>query len=56
MPGQAPDNRERGIALLMVIWIFMVLSVLSAQFSRAMRDDAVATQNLAEETDSEGED
>ena len=54
MPGQAPDNRERGIALLMVIWIFMVLSVLSAQFSRAMRDDAVATQNLAEEIQARG--
>jgi general secretion pathway protein K len=54
MPGQAPDDRERGIALLMVIWIFMVLSVLSAQFSRAMRDDAVATQNLAEEIQARG--
>jgi hypothetical protein len=28
---------ERGIALLMVIWIFMVLSVLSAEFSRHAR-------------------
>lgn len=45
---------ERGIALLMVIWIFMVLSVLSAEFSRAMRDDAIATQNLAEEVQARG--
>ena len=45
---------ERGIALLMVIWIFMVLSVLSAEFSRAMRDDAIATQNLAEEIQARG--
>jgi general secretion pathway protein K len=45
---------QRGIALLMVIWIFMVLSVLSAEFSRAMRDDAVATQNLAEEVQARG--
>jgi len=45
---------ERGIALLMVIWIFMVLSVLSAEFSRGMRDDAIATQNLAEEIQARG--
>jgi general secretion pathway protein K len=45
---------ERGIALLMVIWIFMILSVLSAEFSRAMRDDAFATQNLAEEIQARG--
>ena len=47
-------KEERGIALLMVIWIFMVLTVLSAEFSRAMRDDAVATQNLAEEVQARG--
>jgi general secretion pathway protein K len=45
---------DRGIALLMVIWIFMVLSVLSAEFSRGMRDDAIATQNLAEEIQARG--
>jgi general secretion pathway protein K len=49
-----PPDRERGIALLMVIWIFMVLSVLSAEFARAMRDDAAATQNLAEEVQARG--
>jgi general secretion pathway protein K len=38
----------------MVIWIFMVLSVLSAEFSRSMRDDAVATQHLAEEVQARG--
>jgi general secretion pathway protein K len=38
----------------MVIWIFMVLSVLSAEFSRAMRDDSIATQNLAEEIQARG--
>jgi len=48
------DDRERGIALLMVVWIFMVLSVLSAEFARAMRDDAAATQNLAEEVQARG--
>lgn len=54
MPRPVPHEGERGIALLMVIWIFMVLSVLSAEFSRAMRDDAIATQNLAEEVQARG--
>ncbi len=49
MTAPPASQGERGIALLMVIWIFMVLSVLSAEFSRSMRDDAIATQNLAEE-------
>ena len=40
---------DRGIALLMVLWVFMVLTVLVGEFGRTMRDDAVATQNLAEE-------
>jgi len=51
---KAGVGNERGIALLMVIWIFMVLSVLSAEFSRSMRDDAIATQNLAEEIQARG--
>jgi general secretion pathway protein K len=38
----------------MVIWIFMILSVLSAEFSRSMRDDAIATKNLAEEIQARG--
>src|SRR4051812_18434452 len=45
---------ERGVALLMVLWIFMVLTVLVAEFSRGMRDDAIATQNLAEEAQARG--
>jgi general secretion pathway protein K len=53
-PAQDRKPGERGIALLMVIWIFMVLSVLAAEFSRSMRDDAVATQNLAEEVQARG--
>jgi general secretion pathway protein K len=43
-------DSERGVALLLVLWIFMILTVIVAQFSRAMRDDAVTTHNLAEET------
>src|SRR5262249_39981939 len=41
-------------ALLMVLWIFTVLTVLVAEFSRGMRDDAVATYNVAEEVQARG--
>jgi hypothetical protein len=51
---RARDGSERGVALLMVLWIFMVLTVLVAEFSRSMRDDAVAAQNVAEEVQARG--
>ncbi len=41
---------ERGVALLLVLWVFMVLGVLGLDFARYMRDDAMASVNLAEET------
>lgn len=50
----SPLHDERGVALMMVLWIFMVLSVLVAEFGRGMRDDAVATQNMAEEVQARG--
>ena len=43
-------RRERGIALLLVLWVFMILGVLALDFARYMRDDAMAAVNLAEET------
>jgi len=43
-------RRERGIALLLVLWIFMILGVLALDFARYMRDDAMAAINLADET------
>ena len=46
----ARHRRERGIALLIVTWIFMILGVLAFDFSRYMRDDAMAAVNLADET------
>ena len=49
-----PLHDERGVALMMVLWIFMVLTVLVAEFSRGMRDEAVATQNMAEEVQARG--
>jgi general secretion pathway protein K len=49
-----PLRSESGVALMMVLWIFMVLTVLVAEFSRGMRDEAVATQNMAEEVQARG--
>ena len=42
--------RQRGIALLLVVWVFMILGVLALDFAQYMRDDAMAAVNLAEET------
>jgi len=47
-----PDASRRGFAIILVMWIFMVLFVLGAEFSQAMRQDAVATSNFADETQS----
>jgi len=47
-------SSERGVALIMVLWIFMVLTVLVGEFSRGMRDDATATRNMAEEIQARG--
>jgi general secretion pathway protein K len=44
------SGRERGIALIMVLWVFMVLGVLALDFGRYVRDDAMAAVNFAEET------
>jgi len=41
---------QRGIALVLVTWVFMILGVLAFDFARYMRDDAMAALNLAEET------
>ncbi len=43
-------RRQRGIALLLVLWAFMILGVLAFDFGRYMRDDAMAAVNFAEET------
>jgi general secretion pathway protein K len=43
-------RRQRGIALLLVLWAFMTLGVLALDFGRYMRDDAMASVNFAEET------
>ncbi len=43
-------KRERGVVLLLVLWVFMTLGVLAMDFSTEMRDDASATINLADQT------
>src|SRR5262245_40973121 len=43
-------RRQRGIALVLVTWVFMILGVLAFDFARYMRDDAIASLNLAQET------
>jgi len=45
-----PKRSERGVALLLVLWVFMTLGVLALDFSQFMRDDAMASVNLADET------
>jgi hypothetical protein len=45
-----PRKRERGAALLLVLWTFAVLTVLAAEFARAMRQDAQSTINFKQET------
>jgi general secretion pathway protein K len=43
-------DRRRGIALLLVMWVFMILGVLALDFARFMREDAMAAVNLSDET------
>lgn len=42
--------RERGVALLLVLWVFMLLGVLALDFAQYIRDDAMAAVNFADET------
>ena len=43
---------QRGFALVIVMWLFTVLFVLGAEFAGSMRQDATATKNFADETQS----
>jgi hypothetical protein len=43
-------SRQSGVALLMVLWTFAVISVLAGEFARAMREDAQSTLNYKNET------
>lgn len=50
MSGTLHRSQERGVALLLVLWVFMILGVLALDFGRYMRDDAAAAVNSADET------
>jgi len=41
---------ERGVALVLVLWIFIFLSVVAFEFSAAMREEAAAAQRFDDET------
>lgn len=47
-----PCRDERGFALVIVLWLFTVLFVLGTEFAGSMRQDATATKNFADETQS----
>ena len=47
---RAGRREERGVALLLVLWIFVILGVLAMDFARYIRDDAMAAVNFSEET------
>ena len=39
-------NNERGIALLLVLWVIALLTVICAEFSWTMRTETVITRNF----------
>jgi type II secretory pathway component PulK len=50
MTRRRPFRRgERGVILVLVLWVFMTLGVLALDFSSYMREDAMATLNLSDE-------
>src|SRR5215470_12617402 len=50
MSRRRTKRSERGVVLLLVLWVFMTLGVLALDFSTEMRDDAGATMNLSDQT------
>jgi general secretion pathway protein K len=46
----APRQRQRGVVLLLVLWVFMTLGVLALDFAQYMRDDATTAVNFSDET------
>ncbi|MFN2426868.1 MAG: type II secretion system minor pseudopilin GspK [Candidatus Binatia bacterium] len=43
-------HRQRGVALILVLWTFAAVAVLAAEFARAMHDEAASTRNFKEST------
>lgn len=52
MTATSEAGAERGFALLVVLWIFVVLFAVGAEFAQGMRDGAAAAKNFADETQS----
>lgn len=46
----ARHRRQRGVALILVLWTFAAVAVLAAEFARAMHDEAASTRNFKEST------
>lgn len=46
----ARQHRQRGVALILVLWTFAAVAVLAAEFARAMHDEAASTRNFKEST------
>lgn len=46
-----PSLNNKGVALILVLWVVVLLSVLVLEFSYAMRIEATATKNFKEEVD-----
>ena len=46
----ANRRRQRGVALILVLWTFAAVAVLAAEFARAMHDEAASTRNFKEST------
>lgn len=51
-PSEGGPVGQKGFALLIVLWIFIVLFAVGAEFSGAMRQDVTSTMNFAGETQS----
>src|SRR6185369_3773354 len=47
---RAAGRRQRGVALILVLWTLAALAVLAAEFARAMHDEAASTRNFKEST------
>ena len=50
VPGERLMSQQKGVALLMVIWILMLLTVIVTEFCYTMRGQVNITRNLKEST------
>lgn len=55
MPQCAHDKRQRGIALVIVLWIVMLLAIMAQSFLFEVRTDVQLTRNLLENSQARAE-